>query len=350
MTKKSLLLTLLPAFLLISFLPAGKAQEKTYTVTAIGFYNLENLFDTIDSPDTDDREFLPDGPNQWTGARYIAKLQHMAGIIDQLGDELTKEGPAFVGISEVENKSCVQDLVNTSPLKEKQFDFVHYESPDRRGIDVALLYQPKLFKVIESKPIHFYIPDRPDFRSRDVLLVHGLLLGDPVYVMVCHWPSRSSGEKVTAPLRAAAADLCRKAADSLFTINPAAKIFIMGDLNDDPTDESLVKHLKACSKPGNTPPQGLFNPMYALFQKGVGSLAYKDAWNLFDQIVISEPFVNKQTEGFRFYKAQVFNRKILVQKEGQYAGYPFRTFAGGVYQGGYSDHFPVYLFLVREKK
>jgi hypothetical protein len=335
---------------LFGFLNVGKAQEKKYQVACVGFYNLENLFDTIDSPDTDDKEFLPSGPNQWNSQKYFTKLQHLAGVINQLGDELTKDGPVFVGISEVENRGVVEDLVKTAPLSDRNFSFVHYESPDRRGIDVALLYQPKFFKVLENKPLPLILVDKPDFRSRDVLLVHGLLYGESFYVMVTHWPSRSSGEKVTAPLRAAAADLCRKAADSLFKIDKEAKILIMGDLNDDPTDESLTKHLQAKGKPEKVTSTDLFNPMWQLFQKGIGSLAYRDAWNLFDQIVISGAFLDKSNPGFRFYKAQVFNRKFLIQKEGQYAGYPLRTFGGGVYQGGYSDHFPVYLFLIREKK
>lgn len=338
------------SLLFFGLVAGSSAQEKKYQVACGAFYNLENLFDTIDSPDTDDKEFTPSGPNQWDSKKYTAKLNQLASVIGQIGNELSKTGPVFVGISEVENRSVVEDLVKTSPLSDRGYALVHYESPDRRGIDVAFLYQQRHFKVLDSKAIFFSIPDKPDFRSRDVLLVHGLLYDEPFYIMVCHWPSRSSGEKVTAPLRAAAADLCRKTADSIFGIDKNANIIIMGDLNDDPVDESLMKHLKAKPKPENTSPGDLYNPMWQLYKNGIGSLAYKDAWNLFDQMVISAALVNKEAKGFKFYQAHVFNQKFLIQKDGQYAGYPFRTFGGGVYQGGYSDHLPVYLYLVKEKK
>ncbi len=326
----------------------AKAQEGSYQVAVVGFYNVENLFDTIDSPDTDDYEFTPEGSGRWNAERYHRKLGQISQVIRQLGDEMVKEGPVIVGLSEVENGTVVDDLVRTHALR--GYAAAHHESPDRRGIDVSLIYQPSRFKVFEKKGLRVRHPSDTSWRTRDVLLVSGVLDGDTVHVMVNHWPSRRGGEQTTAPLRAAAATVCRKAADSLFRLDPKARIIIMGDFNDDPGDESLTRYLQARTKPEKTRPGDLYNPMAGLFREGHGSLAYRDAWNLFDQIIVSWSMLDRQNEGYRFYKARIFNPKYLVQKQGQYAGYPFRTYGGGVYQGGYSDHFPVYIFLIREKK
>lgn len=327
---------------------AAYAQVKTYQVAVVGFYNLENLFDTIDSPETNDTEFTPSGSGGWNSVRYQKKLEQMGRVIRSLGDEMVKEGPVIVGVSEVENRLVMEDLVKVPALK--GYSFVHHESPDRRGIDVAMVYQASRFRVLGQKALPVPNPADTSWRTRDVLLVYGTIDGDTLYLMINHWPSRRGGEQTTAPLRAAAATVCRKASDSLFGIHPGAKIIIMGDLNDDPVDKSLTEYLNAKLKPEKTGPGDLFNPMAQLFRNGLGSLAYRDAWNLFDQIIVSQPLLPETSSGYRFYKANIYNRKYLVQKDGQYAGYPFRTYGGGVYQGGYSDHFPVYIFLVRERK
>jgi hypothetical protein len=327
--------------------PGVNAQGKQAKVVCVAFYNLENLFDTIDDPNVDDFEFTPEGPSQWTSKRYYVKLSHMAEVISQIGDEYTKVGPVFIGVSEVENRGVVQDLVNTAPLKSMGYSFVHFDSPDKRGIDVALLYQPKVFQVKSSKTHTLKMADT-SFYTRDILQVDGLLDGELVHVLVNHWPSRSGGEIESAPKRNAAADLCLSAVQSIYKEEPGARIIIMGDLNDDPVDESLIKHLKIKTKPENVKSGDLFDPMWQLFRDGVGSLAYRDSWNLFDQIIVSSALMDKESGGYRYLKAKVFNKKFLLQKDGAYEGYPFRTYSGGVYTGGYSDHFPVYLFLVKE--
>jgi hypothetical protein len=194
------------------------------------------------------------------------------------------------------------------------------------------------------------VESKPGWTTRDILLVSGLLDGEPINVLVNHWPSRSSGEKETAPLRNAAGDLCRSIAQNILKENPDAKIIIMGDLNDDPVDESLLKHLQTKTKPENVTRGDLFNPMWQMYKDGIGSLAYKDSWNLFDQIVVSSGILDKNKGGYHLYKTRVFNKSFLLQKDGQYKGYPFRTFAGGVYMNGYSDHLPVYILLVKEKE
>lgn len=320
------------------------AQEKKYLATTIAFYNIENLFDTIDDPNTNDAEFLPGGANRWTPQRYQAKLENMARVIAGIGNEMVKGGPAIIGLSEVENRGVLEDLINTPPLKELGYEIVHYDSPDRRGVDVGLLYKPSVFKVTNSTSNRLYMPGRTDFFSRDQLVVSGELLGEPISVIVNHWPSRRSGPEY----REEAAKLSRHLNDSLMKAHENAKIFVMGDLNDDPTDRSVAKVLGAKGKPADVIKGDLFNPMWQLHRDGIGSLAYRDAWNLFDQIIISEPVLN-DSKGWKLHKAKVYNEKFLLQKDGPYAGYPYRTFAGGAYAGGYSDHFPVYLFLIREK-
>jgi hypothetical protein len=327
--------------------PVAQAQGKQAKVVCVAFYNLENLFDTIDDPNVDDVEFTPNGSSKWDSKRYYTKLSHLAEVISQIGDEYTKNGPVFIGVSEVENRHVVEDLVHTPPLKSMGYDIVHFDSPDKRGIDVALLYQPKVFQVKSTKTHTLRMADS-SFRTRDILQVDGLLDGELVHVLVNHWPSRSGGEIETAPKRDAAADNCLNAVKAIYKDEPNARIIIMGDLNDDPGDESLIKHLKVKTKPENVTSGDLFDPMWQLFRDGVGSLAYRDSWNLFDQIIVSSALMDKKSDGYRYLKARVFNKKFLLQKDGTYEGYPFRTYGSGVYLGGYSDHFPVYLFLVKE--
>lgn len=349
--KKNLLYIILALFVLQGITPGkAAAQQRQVKVACIAFYNLENLFDTIPDPVIDDKEFLPSAPNKWDSKKYNLKLHHMAEAISQIGvDDQIKGGPVLFGVSEIENRGVLEDLIHTPPLDKAGYDIIHYESPDKRGIDVGFVYQPKNFKVLDSKPVPLMIPSKPGWTTRDILVVHGLLDGDEIFVLVNHWPSRSSGEKETVPLRDAAADLCYSTVQSILKEHPKAKIIIMGDLNDDPTDESLMKHLKIKTKIENVSSGELYDPMWQMFKDGIGSLAYRDSWNLFDQIIVSSALTDKTTGGYHFYKARVFNKKFLVQKEGQYAGYPFRTFGGGVFQGGYSDHFPVYILLVADK-
>jgi hypothetical protein len=328
--------------------PQARSQGNQVKVACVAFYNLENLFDTIDDPLINDDEFTPRGTGKWDSQRYRTKLEHLARVISQIGDEYTKGGPVMMGVSEVENLAVMEDLVKTPPLDKAGYKIVHYDSPDKRGIDVGFIYQPKYFTVTGSKAIPLRIEGKDNWTTRDILQVSGTFDGEPMYVLVNHWPSRSSGERETAPLRNAAADLCRKSADAIMQEHPGAKIIIMGDLNDDPVDESLMKHLKVKTKPDNVGAGDLFDPMWQLFKDGTGSLAYRDSWNLFDQVIVSGGLMDKSGTGYKFYKAKVFNRKFLLQEDGQYAGYPFRTYAGGVYMAGYSDHLPVYIYLVKK--
>lgn len=323
------------------------AQQKKVKVTCIAFYNCENLYDTIDQAGVDDTEFTPNGPTNFTSERYFHKIHNLSTVISQIGDEFQLGGPVLMGLSEIENANVLNDLINSDIMKPLNYSFVHFDGPDRRGVDVALLYRKEHFVVTNSSSVRLTIAGKPDFLSRDQLVVSGLLDGDLIHIIVNHWPSKRGGEKRSAPLRAAAADLTRHLSDSLNAIYPNAKIVIMGDLNDDPIESSLTKHLKAKSDTLNMVSTDLYNPMYKMYyNQGLGTTAYRDSWNLFDQIIISEGLLNAN-KGYKFYSAKIFNRPFLLQKDDRFAGYPLRTYVGTTWMGGYSDHFPVYTFLVK---
>ena len=325
------------------------AQEKNYNVVCIGFYNLENLFDTINNVELlISEEFTPQGKNKWTSDRYHEKLGNMAHVISRIATDITPDGPALLGVSEIENIGVLQDLVKEDAIVKRGYEIVHYDSPDRRGVDVGLLYQPKYFEVKSTKSHTLTMVNDTSFRSRDQLVVSGLLHGEMIHVIVGHWPSRSGGEKKSRPKRNAAGQLSRLIVDSLLAIDKSAKIMVMGDFNDDPINPSVKEFLRAKPNKNKLDEGDLFNPFYKLYQDGIGSLAYRDSWNLFDQVVISQGLLGEDKSDYKYYKAKVFNDNFLIQKEGRFAGYPFRTFSYGVYQGGYSDHFPTYILLIKE--
>jgi hypothetical protein len=336
-------------FLLLLITGSMFAQRKTYNVACIGFYNFENLFDTLDSPDTRDEEFLPNGTRLRSTKVYQEKQRNLARVVSELGTELTPDGVAILGVAEIENRLVLEDFVKEPAVAKRSYQIIHYDSPDERGIDVALLYQPKYFKVKGSKAIPLILPSENGERNftRDILYVAGELDGDALHVLVNHWPSRRGGEKVSQPSRNAAALICKSVKDSLLLIDPHAKVIVMGDLNDDPISPS-VKEVLACKNNEKEVRSGdFFNPMHEFFKNGIGTMAYQDAWSLFDQIILSAGLVGKRREGYRFLKAQVYNKPYLVQKTGQFKGYPYRTFDYDNYIAGYSDHFPVYVFLVK---
>ncbi len=327
------------------------AQKGEFKIAAIGFYNLENLFDTIDSPTTNDADFLPGGRLHWNSEKYWSKQGNLAKVISQLGTERTPDGLALLGVCEIENRSVLEDLVAQPLLKSRNYQIVHYESPDERGIDVGLLYQPKYFTVTGSKSIPVYLFEKDSARdyTRDVLYVSGQFDGEPLHVLVNHWPSRSGGESASAWRRAEAARMCRQVVDSLTALDPNAKIIVMGDLNDDPNNKSLTQVLRAVRSTDKMKAGEMYNPMYDLFMTGEGTLAYRDAWNLFDQMVLSRGLVWKKAGGWQFFKPVVFRRPWLFQEEGAFRGYPLRTFVGDIFLNGYSDHLPVYTLLIKKK-
>lgn len=327
------------------------AQEKprnAYEVACVGFYNVENLFDTINTPEVNDEDFTPKGINGWNSARYYEKLDRLAEVISLIGADYTPDGLAVLGLAEVENREVVYDLTQHTRIKNRGYEIVHYDSPDKRGIDVALIYQPKYFKVESSSTHKLVIPKKDDFFTRDMLLVSGDFMGERMHFIVAHWPSRRGGEKRSAPLRIAAGALAKTIIDSITTAEgPNAKVVFMGDLNDDPVNKSIKMHMNSKGDVNNVVSGTVFNPFEELYKKGIGTLAWQDAWNLFDQIMMTPAYVLNKV-GFHYYKAVVFNKPFLAQKDGRFKGYPWRSFAGGAYLGGYSDHFPTYIILKRK--
>jgi hypothetical protein len=332
---------------------------RRYLQYGVMFYNLENLFDTINNNGVYDLEFSPEGARQWNGTKYWQKQHNMAYTIAQMEVKGSPaEGPVLIGVSEIENITVLQDLVRQPELKDRRYQIVHHDSPDRRGVDVGLLYNPRFFKVLNvtNQRVNKYLPDYPDFRSRDQLCVTGMLVGEKVSVIVNHWPSRLGGEEASSYLREAAGRMARETMDSLLRDDPNQGIIFMGDLNDDPQNKSCCealgakKEIKDClAEQGSC-----FNPWWNILNRGIGTLGYKGNWNLFDQIIFNDYFLRnydgKDKPTLTFSRAEVLNRKFLRSNEGDRQGYPLRTFSGGVFLNGYSDHFPTMIYLVKEIK
>ena len=322
-----------------------KQLEKTSDVKTtrlqyvVGFYNLENLFDTIDNPIKRDEEYLPSSKNKWNTKKYDSKLTHMAYAISQFPENL-----AILGVSEVENIHVMEDLVSQPSLASHNYKCICPEGPDKRGIDVGLIYDPKLFTVssVTSTPMK---SATPDFFTRDQLCVSGELAGEQIHVIVLHWPSRWGGEKKSSHFRAEAAHTTKHICDSLYAIDADARIIIMGDLNDDPTDDSVIKVLGAKAEVKQTGAQELFNPTINIYKSGTGSLAYKNSWNLFDQVMVSHAFLQQGSSTLKWTHSVIFNKSFLKQHSGPYKDSPHRTFSGGAWTDGYSDHFPSLIFL-----
>lgn len=341
-------LVLLP--ILLCFFSIAVAQKQHYKTAVIAFYNLENFYDTIDNPIVNDNDFTPAGEKNYNTTIYNSKVHHLATVIAQIGTEINPDGPAILGVAEIENDTVLNDLVKEPLIAGRNYNIVHYDSKDLRGVDVAFLYNPKYFRVEDSRKLFVRLPAgaKENIFTRDVLWVKGKLDGETVHIFVNHWPSRLGGEERSAPGRAAAALVCKNFADSLQQAEPDTKIVIMGDLNDDPVNASLTKVLNAKGKKEDVEQNGLFNPWVEMYKKGYGTLAYQDAWGLFDQIIISESWLSKNQTGFFYLRQHIFNKQFLIENNGKYRGYPMRTWDGNTYRGGYSDHFPTYLVMVKK--
>ncbi len=331
------------------------AQEKrNFKIHTIAFYNVENLFDTINDVNKND-EASPIMEIKFNRSEiYKKKVENMASVIADIGTDLVNKSPSIVGLSEVENRNVIEDLLNNKHLLNKNYDIVHYDSPDERGIDVGLIYNKDVFKVNSTKSHELIIYDNKSSKrnyTRDQLVVSGLLDNELIHLIVNHWPSRSGGEERSRAGRMAAAELNKKIIDSLQGKYKNAKIITMGDFNDDPHDDSMKKILNAKKYIEDVKTNGIYNPMEVILSdQGIGSNAYRDAWQLFDQILVTEPFLNKKYDSYQFYKAGIFNKSYLINKAGRYKGYPFRSFSWGSFTGGYSDHLPPYIYLIKEIK
>ncbi len=345
------LVIILVTSLLFSTYSLGQ-ERKDYNIYTVAFYNVENLFDTEDDPLTFDDDRTPLGKDMWTQEKYEDKIKNIARVISEIGLDNSKTAPAIIGLCEIENLRVLEDLVNHPLLEKFNYQIVHYDSPDMRGIDVALLYQKSLFipDDSQSRRLMLYDLDEPTKRifTRDQLVVSGKLNGEAINIIVNHWPSRSGGEAKTNYRREKAADLNKQIIDSIYQKDPFAKILSMGDFNDDPTNKSFKKVLKTSNNRETILAQELFNPMENLAKQGKGSLAYRDSWNLFDQILVSESLLGSRS-GLQFYQAGIFNSHYLITLNGQFRGYPFRSYDYSGYTGGFSDHFPVFVYLVSQQ-
>ncbi len=342
-------------------------QSKKYTIHTVAFYNLENLFDTINDSEKKDDEWTPNGIQNWTNEKYQQKLKNLAKVLSEIGTVENKNTATLIGVAEIENRGVLEDLVKQSKLQYYDYGIIHFDSPDRRGIDVALLFQKKYFRPSSFSSIPLYIDkDAIEVRkgkkneseeemkvaagsnrvfTRDQLLVTGFLEEEEINIIVNHWPSRWGGEAVSGKYREAAGRLNRKIIDSLQQINPEAKIITMGDFNDGPYSKSIKEVLGAKSKKAEVSEFGLFNPFGQMITNGMGTLAFRDSWDLFDQIILSESLIRPDFSSFKFWKADIFRKPYIVQPSGRYKGYPLRN---TLTEAGFSDHFPVYMYLIKE--
>ena len=300
----------------------------------LGFYNLENLFDTRDDPRTMDDDFTADSPRRWNEKRFQKKVRKLGRVISHIGYSEILYPPVLVGIAEVENEEVVRALVESKYLRKKGYDLVHFDSPDERGIDTALIYRSKFFRVLEQQVHALNLTDsrgRPD-HTRDVLHVYGELEGAAMHVLVNHWPSRRAGVSETEPRRLAAAEKNKEIVRQIRYNEPDARIVVMGDFNDDPASPSIRSLVD----------ESLHNPMERLQQQGLGSLNHRGDWNLFDQILISPNLLPPPATELEFRQAGIHDPTDIREFRGRFKGNPFRTYAGKRYLGGFSDHFPVY--------
>ena len=322
------------------------AQDKPYMVA---FWNFENLFDIYNDPETHDDEFTPEGIKKWNETKYQKKLSNLERVIFDMA-AINKDYPVVMGVSEIENRSVLEDLVSQPKLKGAKYRICHFDSPDARGVDVAFLYRADVFKLEGSDNIKLNVPELPNFRTRDLVVMWGTIEGEPFYFLVSHWPSRLGGKEASQFKRDACAKQIREIKDSLLQANPATKVVVMGDFNDDATDASLVKVMGAKGKVKELETGDFFNPYVQMLKAGLGTLAYQDSWNLFDNICVTENLVNgtygklRLIKGKKFY-GNIFTRPYMLQQEGQYKGYPLRTFVTNNFQNGFSDHFPVYIYI-----
>ncbi len=336
-TRKFLLLTI---FILVAF----GVQAKDPPRLTVMFYNTENLFDTVDDPATDDDAFTPAGKKEWTQERYTKKLEDLAKVITGV---LPKGSPDLIGLSEVENRKVLEDLIHTGKLKKVDYGIIHEESPDRRGIDVALLYNPGRFRYLSHRRLPIRFP-RDTTKVRDILYVKGRADGEMLHIFVNHWKSRSGGLRATEQKRIFSAVVLRRAVDSILNFEPQAKIIILGDFNDEPTNMSIMQILMAADKRKNIGRRDLYNLMYDMHNlHDTGTYSYKSSWLMLDQIILSYPLLQDKNGWHTGYNGgHIFSEEWMLYDNPK-AGRPVpnRTYGGPSYFGGISDHLPVYCSL-----
>lgn len=322
-----------------------------YLQRVIAFYNLENFYDTLDDPLTNDNDFLPSGVKQYGTSIFEHKVQQLAAVICNLGPFSNSTPPDIIGVAEIENRSVLEILCRHPSLQMQRYGIIHYNSPDPRGVDVALLYNKKIIQIIFSKPIPVPLPggSKEARFTRDILYVKAMMGADTLHLFVNHWPSKRGGEVRSAPARMAAAITCRKQLDSIREKDALAKMIVMGDFNDNPNSSSIQNKLGATGKRAKISSEQLYNPWLSWYNKGLGTLANRDHWSLFDQILLSAPLLDTSGGDWFFAGEGIYQQPFMRENQGRYRGYPMRTWEGNRYRGGFSDHFPTYIVLRKNK-
>lgn len=362
---KKRILAIAMIFVMLSFSASGALRKNSKRNYVIGFYNLENLFDTYHDEGKRDDDFLPDGKNKWTETKYNKKIHNMARVIKAMA----KDNGAYhtiLGVSEVENRHVLEDLVNEPQIADANYQIVHYDGPDRRGVDVALFYKPEQFTLLDSESIPFDFNStniefnmdkegQEHFKTRDILMARGLIDGEMFAIYVAHLPSRIGGKG--QDLRARGAEIIYEHSMKLQNKYPKINIVVMGDMNDDATDPSMTEYLHGRVTIKEVSEVDFFSPFMSMLKAGYGTLAYRGNWNLFDCILVNHNLVNGEDDSLqimpivkkkkqKFY-GRVFNKPFMVVQKGRFKGQPFRTFSGGAFINGYSDHYPTYIVVAK---
>lgn len=333
-------LTFLIAFTLIALTTFSKGKKD---FTAV-FYNVENLFDTINDPDKLDDDFTPEGELKYNSERYVQKLDKLSKVLASINKENL---PEIIGLCEIENRSVLNDLIKTDNLKKGKYGIVQFESPDKRGIDCALLYRKGQFRILKQDTIGIHFTWDKEFKTRDILYVQGLAgKKDTLNVFVNHWPSRRGGEEVSEKNRIFVAEQLKLAINTLQEKNPEAKIIIMGDFNDEPKNKSVTEALGAGNCKNTSDPKALYNFMYDIQEQGLGSYNYRGNWNMLDNLIVSNSlFTSKKGLSTKHDAGKIFTEEWICFKNKNGVLIPNRTYAGPKYLGGYSDHFPVFFHM-----
>jgi predicted extracellular nuclease len=323
----------------VTFLIYSCNQQKEHTVM---FYNVENLFDTINDPIKWDDDFTPNGKLKYCSERYYNKLSKLSKVIASID---SVHLPSIIGLCEIENRTVLEDITKQESLKRGNYHIAHIESPDKRGIDCALLYKSKQFKLLKQNAISIQFPWDLNYKTRDILHVKGILNKDTIHIFVNHWPSRRGGKEKSEKNRIFVAEQLKKAVDHIQSKNEKAKIIIMGDFNDEPADKSVIQSLSATNKQTDNY-KSLFNLMYDLDKSGRGTYNYRGNWNMLDHLIVSNSLL-QNTHGIKtsYTSARIFDEKWICYKNKKGLYIPSRTYGGPNYYGGYSDHFPIYFTL-----
>lgn len=316
-------------------------QKDQLTSSRIAFYNVENLFDTLDHPLHADEEFTPFGKKQWNSERYQKKLSDLAKVVEGMAF------PDLIGVSEVENIKVLEDLVQQERLRDKNYEIVHFESPDYRGIDVGLLYAKKAFKVKKAEAIRIDFPTDivEDYTTRDILKVEGVYRKKyRMHIFVNHWPSRRGGLAASEPKRVYVAQQLKREVDQIVQKDADAAIVILGDFNDETDNKSISEVLAVSAFDGAFSKRSLYNSFSELDDQKKGTYSYKGNWNMLDQIIVSSAL--RDSKGLEVSQPTIFQAKWMTFQHKEHGAIPNRTYGGPNYYGGISDHFPVYIDLI----